>query len=89
MRAGYPAAQWVANRFLEAWRECLRPSLASLAADLQPLTEEPIELGGGDVFERWADLAGALTNLWPDASEEAAAEDRGTRQGAEVRRPAA
>src|SRR3712207_545453 len=52
MRVGYPAAQRVVYRFLEAWREYLRLSLARLVDDLQPLTEEWLELGGGDVFEQ-------------------------------------
>ena len=38
MRAGYPAAEWVVYRSLEAWREDLRLSLAGLVDDLQPLT---------------------------------------------------
>jgi hypothetical protein len=76
MRAGYPAAEWVVYRFLEAWQEYLRLSLAGLVDDLQPLTEERIELGPGDVFEQWADLAWALTNLWPDTGRHAAATSR-------------
>ena len=44
--------------------------------DLQALTEEPFELGPGDVFEQWADLAWALRNQWPDTSGEAVATSR-------------
>ena len=73
---GYPAAEWVVYRFLEAWREYLRLSLAGLVDDLQPLTEEPFELGLGDVFEQWADLAWVLTNLWPDTGRDAVATSR-------------
>ncbi|WP_041241317.1 hypothetical protein [Geodermatophilus obscurus] len=76
MRAGYPAAEWVVYRFLEAWREYLRLSLAGLVEDLQPLTEEPFELGPGDVFEQWADLAWVLTDLWPDTSRDAVTTSR-------------
>ncbi|WP_255363484.1 hypothetical protein [Geodermatophilus sp. DSM 45219] len=50
--------------------------LADLAEDLQPLTQEPIEFSPGDVVEQWVDLGWALTNRWPDTSEDAAATSR-------------
>ena len=40
------------------------------------MTEEPFELGPGDVFEQWADLAWALMNLWPDTGRDAVATSR-------------
>lgn len=72
MSVGYPAAQWVVYRFLDAWREHLRLLLDGLAADLPLLTGTSLSLGGDDAFEHWAALQPLLLAVWPDAGEEAA-----------------
>ncbi|MGY1605520.1 hypothetical protein [Geodermatophilus sp. SYSU D00815] len=76
MSAGDPGAELVVHRFLDAWREYLRLSLAGLADELGPLRGEPVELGTGDVFQQWAALAATLVDLWPDAEADAATASR-------------
>ncbi|MGY1779124.1 hypothetical protein [Geodermatophilus sp. SYSU D01036] len=76
LTAGDPAGQWVAYRFLEAWREHLRLSLLVLLEDLPALTGEPLALDGDDVFTHWSVVQEVLVELWPDAAEDTAVTSR-------------
>jgi hypothetical protein len=76
MSAGFSAAEWAVYRFLDAWRQYLRLSLAGVTNDLPLLTGEPISLDGEDVLEHWAVVQPVLLGVWPDAAGDAASASR-------------
>ncbi len=77
MAGDYRAAQAVAFRFLDAWREYVRLSLSALGDVLRQISGAPLPPPGwGDPFDQWADFQPVLAELWPDVDDGGAVTSR-------------
>ncbi|SEP29612.1 hypothetical protein [Trujillonella endophytica] len=77
MAGDHRAAQTVAFRFLDAWREYVRLSLSELRDVMQQISDKPLPPEGwSDPFDEWADFQPVLAELWPDEDQGAAVTSR-------------